>query len=258
MTEPRTVNVSVRKPSEAEILTSEPTFRPLYQQVRERLQQRMIEGTWTPGMLLPSEGQLAANLRVSQGTVRKALDAMAADNLLVRQQGRGTFVAVPEEGNLRFQFFRMESDEGERLTPHSEVVGFRKSRADAFARQTLALKAPSFVWEIDRVRRVAREPRIAERITVPVVRFPDLDRIGDMPNNVYALYSKRYGVTIHRVSEKLKADSLGAADAKLLGYPQDTPILRIVRTAFSLDGAAVEVRVSRCVMEGMAYSSELK
>lgn len=217
----------------------------------------MIEGSWSPGMLLPSEGQIAAGLRVSQGTVRKALDAMAAENLVVRQQGRGTFVAVPEEGDLQFQFFRMQSDAGEKLVPQSEVVAFRKTRPDPAVRAALALPAQAWIWEIERVRRLAGEPRIAERISLPVARFADLDRIGDVPNNVYALYSTRYGITICRVAEKLRAATLDARDATLLGFPEGTPILEIVRTAYGLDGTAVEVRVSRCVTAGTHYLSDL-
>src|SRR5262249_5221027 len=70
-----------------------PDFRPLYAQVKELLIARLVRGEWRPGGVLPSEFSLAATFGVSQGTVRKALDEMAAQNLVVRRQGRGTFVA---------------------------------------------------------------------------------------------------------------------------------------------------------------------
>src|SRR5919202_6832930 len=85
-------------------------YRPLYRQVRALLVRRLAEGVWQPGQLLPSEGQLAAELGVSQGTVRKALDALTAERLLVRRQGRGTFVAEHEDGT--FHFFRLVPDAG--------------------------------------------------------------------------------------------------------------------------------------------------
>jgi GntR family transcriptional regulator len=72
-------------------------FRPLYLQVKSMLVRRLADGTWIPGASLPSEAMLAAEIGVSQGTVRKALDELASENLLVRRQGRGTFVAGHDE-----------------------------------------------------------------------------------------------------------------------------------------------------------------
>jgi GntR family transcriptional regulator len=83
---------------------------------------RLVEGAWLPGMLLPSEMELARQLNVSQGTVRKALDSMTADNLLLRRQGRGTYVAEPEESRIMFQFFRLSPDEGSPNFPDSQVL----------------------------------------------------------------------------------------------------------------------------------------
>src|SRR3546814_14076323 len=77
-----------------------PGFKPLYQQVKDLLIGRLIGSYWKPGDLLPSEMQLAEELGVSQGTVRKALDEMTADNLLVRRQGRGTYVAEPDQEQI--------------------------------------------------------------------------------------------------------------------------------------------------------------
>ena len=97
-------------------------FKPLYAQVKDRLIRRLVDGTWPPGMALPSEFELADELKVSQGTVRKALDAMTAANLLVRRQGRGTFVAEPEESRILFQFFHLKPDSGEVTFPQSAVL----------------------------------------------------------------------------------------------------------------------------------------
>src|SRR5580704_8078982 len=91
--------------------------RPLYAQVREVLVRRLVDGVWAPGEGLPSEMELAAELDVSQGTVRKALDTMAADKLLVRHQGRGTFVSIHDEARILFQFFKLAPDMGEPVFP---------------------------------------------------------------------------------------------------------------------------------------------
>ena len=110
-------------PEEAEQRAPEAIgFKPLYAQVRERLMRRLVDGEWSPGMLLPSEIELARQLSVSQGTVRKALDSMTADNLLLRRQGRGTYVAEPEESRILFQFFRLSPDIGSPSFPDSKVL----------------------------------------------------------------------------------------------------------------------------------------
>src|SRR3954449_5070932 len=97
-------------------------FRPLYRQVRDTLVRRIADGVWRPGQLLPSEPELAVDLGVSQGTVRKALDEMAAENLVIRRQGRGTFVARHDDARILFQFFKLLPDSGEKRFPESCVL----------------------------------------------------------------------------------------------------------------------------------------
>ena len=70
---------------------SSPTFSPLYRQIKSLLLQRLESGEWRPGEAIPSESELATRFNVSQGTVRKAIDEMAAENLLIRRQGQGHF-----------------------------------------------------------------------------------------------------------------------------------------------------------------------
>ena len=74
-----------------------PSFSPLYQQIKDLILQSLQTGEWKPGEAIPSEMDLAARYRVSQGTVRKAIDELSADNLLIRRQGKGTFVATHAE-----------------------------------------------------------------------------------------------------------------------------------------------------------------
>src|ERR671939_784529 len=123
-------------------------YRPLYRQVRELLVRRLAEGVWQPGQLLPSEGQLAAELGVSQGTVRKALDSLTAERLLVRRQGRGTFVAEHDEQRILFHFFKLMPDAGTPSFPESCIVSVRTAEADSSERDRLDLTAESKVVRI--------------------------------------------------------------------------------------------------------------
>ena len=77
-----------------------PAFSPLYQQIKGLILQSLQQGEWKPGESIPSEMELAARFRVSQGTVRKAIDELAAENLVVRGKGKGTFVVPPTPSNM--------------------------------------------------------------------------------------------------------------------------------------------------------------
>src|SRR5215217_5897815 len=114
-------------------------FRPLYRQAKDVLTRRIAEGAWQPGQILPSEFEIAADLGVSQGTVRKALDEMTAENLLVRRQGRGTFVARHDDARILFQFFKLVPDSGERSFPESRVLEVTKT-TDPQATEMLRLR----------------------------------------------------------------------------------------------------------------------
>ena len=151
-------------------------FKPLYAQVRERLMRRLVDGEWSPGMLLPSEIELARQLQVSQGTVRKALDSMTADNLLLRRQGRGTYVAEPEESRILFQFFRLSPDEGSPSFPDSKVLSTNQAKPTKTEKAALNLGPEDDVFRIERIRSLSGQPILIETITLPAGRFPSLCR----------------------------------------------------------------------------------
>jgi GntR family transcriptional regulator len=208
-------------------------------------------------MSLPSEQQLAQELGVSQGTVRKALDSMTGEHLLVRVQGRGTFVSEFEDRRILFRFFRLIGDDDTRQFPESSVASLRRRTAESPQRQQLKLEKGDKVWSIERTRRLGGRPVIAETITLPVALFPGLDEVAPIPNNVYSLYASRFGLTVAHVKEKLKAILASERDRTVLGCKEGMPLLAIDRVAYSLNGSPIEWRVSRCLTEHHYYLSEL-
>jgi GntR family transcriptional regulator len=233
-------------------------YKPLYAQVRDSLVRRLIDGAWQPGQLIPSEIDLAREMGVSQGTIRKALDAMTGENLLVRRQGRGTFVAEPEDGRILFQFFRLMPDGGQRTFPESRILDRTRGQATESERERLDLGPTGTVIRIARVRTLLGRPAIVETITLPELRFARFDALPEVPNNVYRLYSERWGITIGHANEQLKAIGASPADAALLGCAAGTPLLEINRTAFDLEERPVEHRLSRCLTKALHYSSDLR
>jgi len=234
-----------------------PAPQPLYAQVKALILQRLIEGVWRPGAVLPSEMQLAAEFGVSQGTVRKALDAMAAENIVVRRQGRGTFVAEHDTDRALFQFFHMVGEDGARQLPESHVLSCRYGKASAVEASRLALVRGAEVARIRRVRSLGGAPAIAETLVLPLAMFPEIGRDGDLPNTLYELYERRYGITIARAEERLRAAAADDGVAGLLGIADGTPLLEIDRVAFSLGGTAAEWRVSLCETRAHYYVAEL-
>ena len=232
-------------------------FRPLYAQVKAIFIRRLADGVWAPGAGLPSEGQLAAEIGVSQGTVRKALDELAAENLLVRRQGRGTFVAEHDERRILFQFFKLVPDDGVARFPDSTVLSVVVALADAGERQALDLSPGDDVIRIRRVRALDGAPLVLETVSLPRRLFGGIEA-GPVPNNLYSLYGARYGVTVANAREKLKAVALSAGEAALLAVAPGTPALQVDRLALSLDGAPVERRLSLCLTEGAHYLSDLR
>ena len=232
-------------------------FRPLNRQVKDVLVKRIADGVWAAGGALPSEPDIAADLGVSHGTVRKALDELAAENLVVRRQGKGTFVARHDEARILFQYFKLIPDTGERRFPDSRILGVEVRDADAEGARLLALRKGAKVVALERVRSLAEQVCIVERIVLPKALFPGIEK-RDLPNNLYELYRAEFGITIARATERLKAVAATRREAKHLDVAPGAPLLAIDRTALAIDGAPVEWRVSLCRTDAFHYLSDLR
>jgi GntR family transcriptional regulator len=245
------------RPSGREVREDTVGFRPLYRQVYDTFLRRLADGVWHPGQALPSEAQLAIEVGVSQGTVRKALDALSAASLLIRRQGRGTFVAEHGDPRSVFRFFKLRSDIEGAGIPCSRVIAIAEVAASVDERDRLAIVRSARVVRIERVRSVDDKLCVVETIAVPLALFPGLATIA-LPNTLYSLYAMRFGITVAGAKETLKAISLPAREAALLEAPVSTPALEIDRVAHDLEDRLVEWRLSLCLTNGLHYLSELR
>jgi GntR family transcriptional regulator len=233
-------------------------LRPLYAQVRETLIDRIKAGTWKPGQLIPNEFDIAAELNVSQGTARKALDTLAADGLIVRRQGKGTFVVEHTPANVLFRFFHVYDDNGRQALPDSPSVRPRVVLATPEQQAALDLKAGDKVVQIDRQRMCCGKPFSVETIALADALFPGLSQLDSVPNTLYDMFQRSYGILVGRADDKLTAIPASKNDAAVLGVPEGTPLLQIDRITYDLDGRPIEWRVSRCHLDGMHYLSRVR
>ena len=170
-----------------------PSFSPLYQQIKGMILNSLRLGEWKPGEAIPSEMDLATRFRVSQGTVRKAIDDLAAEHLLVRRQGKGTFVATHAEQQVQFRFLKLvpnNGNPGSEGPAHRDIVQCRRSSASADIARALALRTGDAVLQARRVLSFLDTPAILEDIWLPAAPFKGLtaERLTKHQGPMYALF----------------------------------------------------------------------
>ncbi|MEM8751151.1 MAG: GntR family transcriptional regulator [Pseudomonadota bacterium] len=230
---------------------------PLYKHVYEQIIERVVKGELGPGAMLPSEKDLGAELGVSQGTARKALSELERKGIVQRRQGLGTFVATTTPESALFHFFRLREKDGAQVVPHllTESITRRPVRAaerDAFS------DCGNKVYELHRVRSVDGAPVVAETIILPTSLFPGLEHRGPLPNTLYALFQRSYGIAVVRADERLQAVAASVEDAKTLKIARHTPLLEVAREAIDITDRVVELRSSRYLTTSLHYDISLR
>lgn len=227
--------------------SSAPAFSPLYQQIKALMLQSLQSGEWKPSAAIPSEIELAARFKVSQGTVRKAIDELAAEHMLVRRQGKGTFVATHAEQHAGYRFLNLQPDEG-RLESEGpaqrQIVDCRRARASAEVAKALSLRPGEPVLQVRRVLSFSRIPTILEDLWLPGGPFKGLtaERLREDTGPMYRLFETDFGVHMVRAEEKIRAVLPDKEQATLLGVPPLTPLLSVERTAFTYNDIPMELR----------------
>lgn len=235
------------------------SLAPLYRDVKRLLVQSIAAGEWPPGVALPSEARLAERFNVSIGTLRKAIDELVAERMVVRQQGRGTFVATHGQSRLLFHFFHIVPRGGEKQYPKTRTLSFRRGRAEPGEAPKLGLVPGDPVLRIRNLLMLQSEPVILDDLVLPQRLFPDLTEkvFTSRDNTIYHLYQTRYGINVLRTSERLSATLADAQLAGVLGVKKGAPLLQINRTALSYHDIAVELRRSLVNTEKHEYFSDL-
>jgi len=228
-----------------------PAFSPLYQQIKGLILQSLEAGEWKPGESIPSEMELAARFKVSQGTVRKAIDELAAENLLLRRQGKGTFVATHHEQQVRYRFLKLVPDQGDIESEgpaQRHIIDCKRSRASAEVARALGLRTGDGVLQVRRVLSFAINgvlvPRILEDLWLPGVQFKGLtaEQLTGDRGPMYAMFETQFGIRMVRAEEKIRAVAADAEQAALLQVSAQTPLLSVERIAYTYNDTPMELR----------------
>lgn len=242
------------------MISTTPSFQPLYLQVKGMLEASLAAGEWRPAEAIPSELELADRFGVSQGTVRKAIEVLAADNLVVRRQGKGTFVAThTEEKTSMFRFLRIRRNDQLEVHPVSRLLEVRRTKASVEAARLLDLKPGDPVILLRRVLDYDGVPTVLDEITLPAVLFRGLTkaRVDAYQGSMYSFFETQFGVRMLKAQEKLRAIGADAASAALLAVLPGAPLLSVDRITLTWGDRPVEWRRGLCTTSHHHYLNEL-
>ena len=235
-------------------------YQPLYEQIKRMLTQSLIDGEWKAGEMIPSEMELAARFQVSQGTVRKAIDELVLENILMRRQGKGTFVHTHNEEGMKLRFLRLTGEDGKKAFPKNELLSCARGKANAKIAKALNIKAGASIIEIKRLLRFEGRPLILDHIIVPSAEFAGLGakQIEEYKGSLYRMYEQEYDIRMVRAEEDIRAVGADAEAADALNLKEGAPLLRIERIAFTYGNRPLEWRLGLCLTDSYHYRNELE
>lgn len=236
-----------------------PAFSPLYQQIKTLILQSLQGGEWKPGDVIPSEQDLASRFKVSQGTVRKAIDELAADNLVVRRQGKGTFVATHAERHTQYRFLRLQPDIERDERVERTIVECKRLRSTADIARLLGLRSADTVVFVRRVLAFQGIPTILDDVWLPGTPFKGLTKeaLGADQVPMYAFFESAFGVRMVSAEEKIKAVAASAEAAELLNLKEGHPLLSVERIAYTYNNVPMELRRGLYLTDAHHYKNEL-
>lgn len=234
-----------------------PRLQPLYKQVEEHLVQLIVEQRWMPGEKLPSEFDLASELQVSQGTIRKALNKLTNDKVLTRRQGVGTFVTDYASNHGLYRFFPVIADGHAPELPKALVLSKQEISPSKTVSDALGLTPTDKVIELVRIRFLNEEPFIFETIFLPSKYFSKLIEMQDVPHTLYHFYQTQFHLTVQKTHDELKAVLADESVANKLAITCGSPLLQSTRITKSLSGKSIEYRVSLCRSDKYHYTVDL-
>ncbi|HVG03547.1 MAG TPA: GntR family transcriptional regulator [Burkholderiaceae bacterium] len=234
-------------------------YAPLYRQIKNLIVEGLQRAEWKPGEMIPSEVDLAARFQVSQGTVRKAVDELSTENLLVRRQGKGTYVATHHEPLAQFRFLRVVPDDHAPTPATSSYLECRRTRATGDIARHLAVRPSDPVVYLRRLLSFEGAPVVLDEIWLPGNLFKKLtaERLAEYKGPLYGLFETEFGTRMIRADERIRAVAAAADAAKHLKVATGSPLLLVERVSYTYGERPVEVRRGLSVTERYHYRNTL-
>jgi GntR family transcriptional regulator len=248
-------SVGIQSEDGVALSVKRPLHRALYLQVRDALAERIASGGWTPGMAIANENDLARELGVSAGTVRKALELMEAQRLIARRQGHGTFVRDQASDDLAARFCRLRAPGGEGLFNRSVVAEISRGVTSEEERRRLNLGPGEAVYRMQRVRHYRGQPVMVRRAVVPAALFPDLAQRRGAAVSVTSL-AQAFGILVGKGEERISICLAPEGVAQALGVTEGTPVMCLERIVLMLEGPPLEWSTAHCHVPGGHYLAE--
>lgn len=224
------------------------------------LRDRILQGEWAPGEIIPAESTLAQSYGVALGTIRQALSLLVEEGVLQRRHGKGTFVTKGVDGASMMRFFRFRGiDDVGSETPQSTILSSRLRSASVREMRLFGIEKDAQVFQIERLRSLDLEPCLLETIVLPLPLFGPLAEsdTNAWDDLLYPMYQKRCGVVIHKTQDKLSFSLLNAAQAKRLKLAVSHPCVLVERQAYDIAGRCVEFRMTRGDAFSFKYTTQL-
>lgn len=206
---------------------------PLYFHIKKVLQEKIASGVWKPGDQIPNEIELADIFQVSRSTVREAILQLVREGVLVRYQGKGTFVSQPKiEGELiNFNF-------SSKWAFKQQMVHVIEKPCTASVAKALGLALNEVVYEIKRINFFHTEPAALEISYIQKACVPNLTN-HSIEGRLYDLLNEKYHISITNAESDMEPVLLDSAEAGILKTNMDKPGLKITRVGKTLSGKPV-------------------
>ncbi len=226
---------------------------PRYEQVRWQIQKLLIKSKWTIEKPIPTELELASMYSVSVGTVRKAVECLVEDGLLIKQQGKGTFLKQPNFDSSLMRFFRLRNKQGNDVQPIGDVKKLSVVHAIPEINAKLNLSETDKLIHIERVRKNEDVVVLSEKIWLPESLFLNLKDVAikNFGNLLYPFYYQQCGQFVSSAIEQLSFET-NIQDQYLQNKITD-PLVKVCRIAKNIEGTAIEYRESFGFAENFNY-----
>lgn len=230
---------------------------PLYRQIKDQIVRDIEDGVWKPGDFVSSGPELSKRYTVSVGTVRRAMEELINEGILIAIQGKGTFVARPKV-SIRLPYFRGFTKDMilRGHVPETKLVGEGVVAAGSMVAKALRVDVGYQVSYCERLRLADGEPILFEVSYLDPKRFPGLNFPKRGQQSLYAVLEQEYGVEVVRAEQTLYAVATTPRQADMLGVPPGSPAIRLVSVEYDVGNEPVQATVG--TYRGDRYTVEFE